>query len=92
MSVEYAAKIVVGLPRGEITNKELIDDDEIEVCSPYYDGGGSKDAIAGLTYQESDDFSPTELKYDPVKIEKLKDQFFELTGQKAKVYLSPYGH
>ena len=92
MGQSYAAKIVVGLPRGEINNQDLINEDEIEVCSPYYDGGGDKDAIAGLTYQETDTYSSAELKYDLGKINDLKEQFFELTGQKARVYLSTYGY
>lgn len=91
MGVEYSAQIIVGLPRSEITDRELIDNADLEVCSPYYDGSGASYAIAGFEYLDSGDYDNTELVWDPEKIEQLKQKFYKLTGQHAKVYLSTHG-
>lgn len=91
MGVEYSGQIIVGLPRSAITNQDLIHDDELEVCSPHYDGAGEPYAIAGFRYLDSGDYSNTELVWDANKIEQLKQKFHKLTGQDAKVYLSTHG-
>jgi hypothetical protein len=82
---------MVGLPRGEVTHQDLIEDEELDVCSPYYDGDGEDDAIAGFTYESSGDFCATEINIDLDVIEALKCKFKRITGQDARVYLSPRG-
>lgn len=91
MGIEYEAAIMVGLPRGEIHNQELIYDDELEVCSPCYDGGSDDGAVAGFFYEQSGTYSASLLEWDQQKIDELKTKFKDLTGQEAKVWLSPYG-
>lgn len=95
MGIKYQAAIIVGLPRLEIGNElleKLKDEDKIEICPPYYDGSDEGCAIAGLEYLRSDDFSPIELDFDQVEIDKLKSEFLALTGMVGKVYLSPRGY
>ena len=89
MSVCYSAQIVVGLPRREIINQELIDNGDIDICPPYYDGGGDGHTIAGICYIDSGDYSACEVAWDERKIASIKAKFFELTGQHAKIYISP---
>lgn len=89
MSVNYSAQIIVGLPRGEIGNQQLIHDDDLEVCPPGYDCGGDDDAIAGFSYVDSGDYSACEFVWNEDEIIALKQKFFETTGQYAKVYISP---
>jgi hypothetical protein len=92
MGIDYRAAVFVGLPRGEIQNQDLIDDDELEVCPPYYDGNGARHAIAGFEYKGSDTYAATEFEWDQAKVDELKAEFKTLTGQMAKVYISPYGY
>lgn len=91
MGVEYSGQIIVGLPRSQITNGELFENDELEICPPYYDGAGDPHAIVGFTYLDSGDYSSTELVWNQAKIDALKQKFTDLTGQVAKVYLSTHG-
>ena len=91
MGIFYSAVIIVGLPQCEILNQDLIDADEIHVCPPFFDGGGEDHAIAGWTYIDSGDFRAEEINIDLDVIEALKYKFKKLTGQDAKVYLSPRG-
>lgn len=90
MSTEYRAAIVVGLPRDEIDNQDLIDDDDLEIFPPYYDGGA--DGLAGLEYADTPDYRAREIEIDVARLEELKKEFRELTGQEPKVYLTPIGH
>lgn len=96
MGVDYRAAVWVGLPRCEIedwdTVEELLDAEELSVCPPYYDGGGATMAIVGLEYDSSCDYSATQFDWDDAVVAGLKAQFKELTGQDAKVWLSPYGY
>jgi hypothetical protein len=90
MGVDTRAAVFVGLPRKEIENQELIDNDELEVCPPHYDGGGDDDAIAGFELAGCDCYSASEFVWDQSKCDELKAEFKSLTGQDAKVWLSPY--
>lgn len=90
MGISYSAKVMVGLPRGAIKNQQLIED-ELTVCPPYYDDNSEDYAIAGLTYVSSGPFSTKEFTWDQAKIDELKVEFKKLTGQEAKVWLSPNG-
>jgi hypothetical protein len=95
MGVYYKATIIVGLPQCEIDSdilEKLRDEGQIEICPPYYDGSDEPFAVAGLYYLKSDDFSPIELDFDQVEIDKLKSEFLALTGMAGKVYLSPRGY
>lgn len=92
MGIDYRAAVFVGLPREEIQNRELIETDEIEVCPPYYDGTGAGYAIAGFEYKGSETYCASEFDWDQSKVDELKAEFKELTGQEAKVYISPYGY
>lgn len=96
MGIDYRASIMVGLPRKEITNDELIDelieDEKLEVCASYFDGDSDDDAICGFSYLESKRYVAVELKIDRNEIEELKAKFWDLTGQDARVYLSPRGY
>ena len=91
MGVEYSGQIIVGLPRSQITNRELFENEELEICPPHYDGNSEPYAIAGFTYLDSGDYSSTELVWDQAEIDALKQKFTDLTGQVANVYLSTHG-
>lgn len=90
MSVSYEAVIVVGLPQSQVTNKQLIEDDDLNLWSTSYDGIDDS-TIAGLCYASSGDYSWTKLCWDEDKLNKLKERFKKMTGQDANVYLSTYG-
>jgi hypothetical protein len=93
----YAA-IFVGLPRGELecgveetlierSFYEFCEDNQIESCPPYYDG--SDDAVMGFQYRSAGPYSESELEWNQEEIDKLKEEFKNITGLEAKVYLSP---
>jgi hypothetical protein len=91
MGIDYKASIFVGLPRDEITNDQLIEDEKLEVCPPYYDGEGDDGAICGFPVQESPTYGSVELRANGPRIDELKGKFYDLTGQCARVYLSTKG-
>ena len=91
MGVDYQASIFVGLPRKEITNEQLIEDEKLEVCPPYYDGDSDENAICGFPVQESPTYGAVELKIDRNVIDELKAKFWDITGQDARVWLSTKG-
>lgn len=90
MGIDSSAAIFVGLPQSEIENTDLVAEETLEVCPPHYDGDGEDYAIAGFQYLGTSPYDSKELVWDQAKIDTLKAEFKELTGQDAKVYLSPY--
>lgn len=105
MSVEYGAKIMVGLQRGDLfaawdEEKEerygdlsdLIHDGDLDSCPLRYDGDGDDETIVGVDYLDSGDFSACVLNYDGDKVQKLKKKFHDMTGLEAKVWLCTHGH
>ena len=96
MGIDYQGAIMVGLKREDIENEAILEDiwdgeSELEICAPYYDGGDSDDAIIGFCYAASDVYAPDVLDWDEDEINALKAKFKEITGQDAKVWLSPMG-
>lgn len=95
MGIEYNAVVVVGIQKQDIEDwdkfEELIDTGDLEVASPYYDGSDSDFAAVGFVVYESDDYSSSELVWDQAVIDAKKAEFKKLTGQDAKVWLSPHG-
>lgn len=87
MGIDTSSAIFVGLPRDEIENQELIENEDVEQCSPYYDGYEA--SLAGFFYLNSGDYSASEININLQHIEDLKAQFKEVTGQDAKVWLTP---
>jgi hypothetical protein len=99
MGIYYRAAIVVGLRHRDFTMNadrlaELIDEGALEVCSPYYDGGGDESAVVGFFCVTSPDYAPIELDLDDARSQASEQwaAFFKLTGQEAKLWLSPYGY
>lgn len=96
MGIEYKAAIIVGLPRHEFEDQdqlnEWIDNEEVEVCSPYYDGSDADWAIAGFFVATSELYSPSLFSWDAERVGELAAQFKDLTGKDGKVWLSPYGY
>lgn len=92
MGIDYRAAVFVGLPRCEIEDQELIENGDLDVCPPYYDGNSADHAIAGLEYSGSETYGASEFAWDQAKVDELKAEFKKLTGKDAKVYLSPYGY
>lgn len=97
MGIYYSASIVVGLPKEDILKRELFDYDNenydyntpLISFPPYYDGGGDDFMIVGISAFDSGEYTPSEFVYDQEKIEELKLKFKTLTGQDAKVWLTP---
>lgn len=95
MGIDYKAAIFVGLPREEIyaaDMEDLIANEDLEVCPPFYDGGGEDEAICGFPLATSGTYRAVEFAFDSEECEKLKAEFKRLTSLDAKVYLSPYGY
>lgn len=82
------AVIVVGLPRRDLININIIDEDIMESFPAYYDGNYDPRAIIGIEYERTARYSSMELHWDENYVDSLKNQFFTLSGQEAKIYLS----
>ena len=95
MGIDYKAAIFVGLPREDFEDQEnlseLLDNEELEVCAPYYDGSDDDSAIVGFRFKSSGAYSPSELEWNQSVIDSFKSDFNKLTGLEAKVWLSPLG-
>lgn len=96
MGTYYAAVIAVGVQRRSIedfsTVEELIDDGELRIFGGYAGGESEDDAVVGLTFDASDDYASTEFAWDQQKVDDLKEQFMQITGMEAKVWITPHGH
>lgn len=93
MGMDIKAAVFVGLPRSEIEHEDLsdlIDNEELEVCPPHYDGNGAEWAIVGFELASCGRYEASEFAFDAEKCAELSARFKELTGQDAKVWLSPY--
>lgn len=96
MGMYYSAVIVVGLPRHELLEKfedldEILEEgSSLEIIAPIFDGYSDEEAIIGFTIQGSDDYQASELDESKLSAipSKMKD-FFQITGLKPKVWLSP---
>ena len=92
MGIHTSAVIAAGLPFGEFTDEdrrdELIEVGELEVISPYYDAD-LENCIIGVTVASTGRYKPAELELDLIEVMNLKGEFFKLTGESAKLYLSP---
>lgn len=96
MGVEYSARILVGLPYGDV--QDLVDsvkdpyDCGLEVVHPYFDAD-YEDCLFGVlvkncgdfSYSQIDEFTWTE------KVHKAHEEFTKKTGKKGILYLSTYG-
>lgn len=89
MGMSIFAAVWVGLPRQNIEKQELLEDESLEVCPPHYDGNGADDAIAGFELLRSPNYLAREFSFDQSRCDELKKKFKEITGQDAKVWLSP---
>ena len=95
MGVSYSASVIVGLPENEFTCdigllEEWLDLDKLVRYGTYdaeYD-----EVVVGLEFAQSGDYTYAEFVYDPDKIEALKEKFFRITGQFARVFLVTYGY
>lgn len=90
MSRCYSAAIIVGLPENEFTChigllEEWLDLDKLVIH-------GTDDVVIGIELIQSGEYSSTEFVYDPDKIEVLKEKFFRITGQFARVFLVTCGY
>lgn len=96
MSVDYSAKIVVGLRRQDFPDQtdlaDWIDEGDLEVCPPCYDGGGRKNAVVGLEYLSCSTYGNVAFDWNQKLVDDLKTEFKEITGLGAKVYLSTHGY
>lgn len=94
MGMYYKAKLVVGLPYGELVfDLEDEDDllDELDRASPYYDCD-QDDMIFGVEIAATSDYSHQEFTYDQAKVDSAKLEFKELTGKEGRLFLSPHGY
>ena len=96
MGVYYRGVVAVGVQRGSIEDfdaiEELTDSGKLEIISPSYDGYGDDDAVVGLVYDQSDDYSSNEFNWDQQKVDELKATFNKLTGMEAKVWIMSHGY
>lgn len=96
MGIEYSARIIVGLPHGEL--EEFLEgiedpyDAGLYICSPYYDAS-YEDSLFGVVVETCDDFGYTQINEHTwqEKVSKAHDQFYKLTGERGILYLSTYG-
>lgn len=95
MSIDYCAKLMIGLRRCEFTDQNLLEEwvqnGTLEVAPPYYDGGGEDHAVVGLPLLETGRFGNREFVPDPAKEAELRAQFLKLTELPPKLYLCTHG-
>lgn len=90
MLIDVSAAIMVGLPQVQIEHaQELLNDELLESCPPYYDSETDDEVITGFIFKESESYNAVNLEWNQKKIDELKIKFKEITGQDAKVWLSP---
>lgn len=95
MSVDYSSAIVVGLYRKDIEHEdleELLYGGDLESFATYYDGNSDDFSIVGLGYLTSGSYRALYFDWDQPKIDSLKEEFRNITGQEAKVWLLPVGY
>ncbi len=96
MGIYYRGVVAVGVQRGSIEDfdavEEMTDEGTLELISPSYDGSYEDDAVVGLVYDQSDDYSSSEFNWDQQKIDELKAKFTKLTGLEAKVWIMSHGY
>ena len=92
MSINYTAKIAVGLPYREFPEMadQLLDDDELQLIAPEFNAS-SYQCIAGVSVVSTSAFDYQELVDLEVlqqAIDIAKMDFFMKTGKTARVYIS----
>jgi len=100
MSIQYKAAMVVGATWSSIplddesfdNIKQLVDDGEFDDFPPCYDGG--REGVFGYELEITPDYYYSEINTVGFneKVNALKQQFLEMTGFEAKVYLTPVGY
>lgn len=96
MSTNYQAVIAVGLPYEEFGEKALDvlhEEGGPLVSIPAYYGAGCEISVNGLRVTSTYSYSYTEIELDALQlaIDEAKKEFYNLTGQHGKVYLSTEG-
>lgn len=94
MSTSYQAVIAVGLPYEELGNpaRVAMDHYEIEAIPVAYDSD-VENCIVGFYVSRTNSYDYTEIELDALQlaIDEAKKEFYNLTGQHGKVYLSTEG-
>ena len=94
MSTNYQAVIAVGLPYHalEYDGRTAYEDRDIDMIPVYYDAGVG-DSIIGVTVSRTNSYDYKEIELDALQlaIDEAKKEFYNLTGQQGKVYLSTEG-
>lgn len=95
MSTNYQAVIAVGLPYEELGEKalEVLHEDGEILPIPVYYGAGCEISVNGVRVTSTYSYSYTEIELDALQlaIDEAKKEFYNLTGQQGKVYLSTEG-
>lgn len=98
MSINYSAKILVGLPFKEVFDSidEFYNFDygkhkctDFEVAFPYYDAD-YEDCLVGISLVSTSMYQYKEIA-NTITTECVRKLFKELTGKEAKVYLTVHG-
>lgn len=93
MGIDTIAVIIVGLKRVDLKGiddlEDLIDDEVLEVVSPFYDGESKECSIVGLIYKTSLTYEAVPLAWDDLKIMELQEEFRAATGLAPLVWLTP---
>lgn len=96
MSIDYKAKLLVGLPYNEL--ESLIGEGDIwetigklglDYASPYYDADHDE-WVVGVKVASTSDYQWTTV--DVSEHKKAADEFTRITGLVGKLILSPHGY
>jgi len=96
MGVEYSARIIVGLPQGELEEfLECVEDPYdvgLYMVSPYFDADYC-DCLFGVIVQSCGDYGYVELNTNTLmhNTSEAWRKFKEITGKDGRLYLSTYG-
>lgn len=94
MSTNYQAVIAVGLPYEELRSlgKVAIENYEIGPIPVAYDSG-CQNSVVGICVSRTNSYDYNEIELDALQlaIDEAKKEFYNLTGQHGKVYLSTEG-
>lgn len=82
------AIIVVGLPRCDINNIDIIDTDILSIFPHCVNGEYKPTALVGLQYIIAESSTSVAFEWDGFEVNQLRHQFYTITGQDAKIWLS----
>ncbi len=90
MGIDNGAALVIGVHRKDLPPEgdEWLDNGDIDVFAPYYDGTGEPDAVCGVVVVETDWNKVIDIAEFGEAIKKASAEFSNVTGMVGRMYLT----